>query len=113
MYTNQTAFDKVYKHLLTQNSQAMNADGTECAYRGSDGKMCAVGCLITDADYDPIMEGDEATWVIRDIDELSYVDSSLLNALQRMHDTGSPVMWRDKLQTLAIDYGLTVPKDLT
>lgn len=60
----QDIFNKVVTHLLTQNemSVAYRASGDPnikgmCAYRGKDGLKCAVGCLIEDDEYLPIMEG--------------------------------------------------------
>ncbi len=52
--TLQEIFDKVRTHLLTQGEQC--AFGGNCKYRGDNGKMCAVGCLIPDALYNPEIE---------------------------------------------------------
>ncbi len=54
-YECQAVFDKVVKHLLTQKRRSEGKQG--CAYRGKDGDMCAVGCLISDKAYDPEIEG--------------------------------------------------------
>ena len=54
-YECQAVFDKVVKHLLTQKRRSESKRG--CAYRGEDGAMCAVGCLISDKAYDPEIEG--------------------------------------------------------
>ena len=45
-------------HLAKQNMVAVSVDGT-CQYRGPNGSMCAIGCLITDeqiAQYDVVAE---------------------------------------------------------
>ena len=52
--TQQQIFDKVATHLLTQGAKSMMGD--TCRYRGSNGAKCAVGCLIKDDHYDPILE---------------------------------------------------------
>jgi hypothetical protein len=58
MKTLQETFDKMVNHLRKQNSKSLLADERDdtCAYRGKDGKMCAVGCLIEDEFYDPSLE---------------------------------------------------------
>lgn len=45
--------DKIEQHLIRQKARAATPGG-QCRYRTEDGLMCAVGCLITDADYNEI-----------------------------------------------------------
>lgn len=58
----QEIFDVVSTHLLTQKKQARQGVDDEglgsgiCQYRTSTGLKCAVGCLITDHQYTPVME---------------------------------------------------------
>lgn len=53
----QKIFDHVIKHLRKQGRQSLlDTDVIGCAYRGQDGDKCAIGCLITDKEYDPIIE---------------------------------------------------------
>lgn len=61
--TDREIFERVRAHLLKQNARSGivvtdddGEDSTECRYRGPDGMMCAVGCLITDEAYDERME---------------------------------------------------------
>ena len=54
-------FDYVVTHLKNQGSQSLlqslsSPNVLGCAYRGADNKMCAVGCLIADDEYNPDME---------------------------------------------------------
>ena len=52
MRTSQEVFDVVAKHLLTQNAKSMDDPWDEmCAYRGENGRRCAVGALIPDDLY--------------------------------------------------------------
>ncbi len=51
----QAVFNTVAKHLLTQGRQAMDSGG-HCVYRGKDGLRCAIGALIPDEVYDPVIE---------------------------------------------------------
>lgn len=60
----QTIFNKVVKHLFAQGCAASlprnpkdGAAYSGCAYRGPNGTTCAVGHLIPDRLYDPVMEG--------------------------------------------------------
>lgn len=46
--------DKIEQHLTQQKSRAATPGGS-CQYRTEDGLMCAVGCLIADADYNADM----------------------------------------------------------
>jgi hypothetical protein len=55
--TTQELFDYVTSFLLKQGEQSRGLGG-ECAYRGRDGLMCAVGCVIPDEFYSPSMEGE-------------------------------------------------------
>lgn len=50
---------KVRDHLLAQRAQCIDEAG-DCVYRRYDGAMCAVGVLISEELYDPVLEGQEA-----------------------------------------------------
>lgn len=91
----QKVFDKVVNHLLTQNKRSIeySADETSCAYRGVDGLMCAVGCLIADSAYNERLEGASSdTFSVHKaltasgIDVADRDDELLLLNLQLMHD---------------------------
>ena len=58
--------EKIRDHLTTQKARAVadvpSAPGesdivSRCRYRGDNGTMCAVGCLIPDERYNPEIEG--------------------------------------------------------
>lgn len=51
MMTAQQIFNKVAKHLATQQVQSRGRAGGKCMYRGRNGTSCAVGCLIPDSHY--------------------------------------------------------------
>jgi hypothetical protein len=91
-------------HLITQNKKSMNIGGF-CAYRGCDGLMCAIGCLIPDDVYNPNMDADCTLWSITrivGIDEHYH----LCCQLQGIHDGEEPSMWPTKLANLAMEFGL-------
>lgn len=57
--TDREIFDKVRAHLLNQGVKALTPNlpsGRICRYRTPDGLMCAVGCLIPETFYDPMIE---------------------------------------------------------
>lgn len=111
--TLQQIFDTVAVHLLTQGkpSKLTNEYGeTQCAYRGSGGRQCAVGVLIPDKYYDADMEGKTVEAVISSFsvpglprDPLSRA-ADLLSALQHLHDSFNPQDWRTQLGVVAINH---------
>ena len=54
----QELFDKMCAHLIKQDAPSilLGLDKT-CAYRGENGTMCAIGCLIDDKFYTSNLEG--------------------------------------------------------
>lgn len=104
---NDEVFTTVRTHLLTQNKQA-KLEGVGCRYRTPEGLKCAIGCLIKDEDYSPVMEG---MGLCRDNSELATalknngVDlsnpstQSLLIRLQTIHDSCSVDFWPDLLSS--------------
>ncbi len=125
--TLQQIFDKVVKHLLTQGKKAMmNAES--CAYRGKDNTSCAVGCLIPDRYYNPLMEG-RSVGVFESDDSgpqkelfVSAFDKSgiphdpesleLLQELQACHDNYEVHEWKSRLKYIGEDFSLKLPKSL-
>lgn len=114
----QEIFNKVAAHLLTQGRKAQrgaNVVGdtpTQCRYRGENGTMCAVGCLISDDVYTPELEGAP----VRRASVLGALKSSgvsvygdaimFLARLQTIHDTCEVHTWRDELEIVATQYDL-------
>lgn len=86
----QEVFDAVAKHLIRQNRPAQ-VEGS-CKYRTPSGLKCAAGCLITDCEYKPEMEGlgVESLCVSGDLPERLKPHVKLLSVLQRVHDMFSP-----------------------
>src|SRR4051812_34996113 len=109
--TNQEAFDKVVRHLLTQNKGSRNTE--TCLYRGPDGLMCAVGCLIPDDQYTPALDGDgigaEVSEIIDSVPALAGLDLDLLTDLQVVHDSSSVEDWRHELLKVANKHDLAMP----
>src|SRR5215510_14994918 len=104
--TEQAIFDQVATHLLRQNERAVDSKSLDCMYRTPDGLKCAVGCLITDEEYRPDMEGKtilllcELGWLHqRFLDHINF-----LCDLQRVHDCYLPNQWREDLRDIAEVY---------
>ncbi len=113
--TNQEIFDKVARHLLAQGELSTLCDMSTRAYRGVDGRMCAVGCLIMDEHYDPELEGRTVvSEPVLEALELSGVDVdyALLTKLQWCHDRVLPALWRKHLALIASNCGLSWPEGL-
>lgn len=109
MLTNEEISKKIRDHLTQQKAQSLRYGGgltTECAYRGIDGKMCAVGVLLADEDYNPVMEScgigrcdSDPRWVLlRDALTARYgthIDFCMLAEWQRYHDGSMYESWCD------------------
>ena len=115
----QQIFDKTASHLLKQGIQSTLEDDDTCAYRGQDGSMCAVGCLINDDAYNWYLEGTS-------VDDCKKVQKALRNSgiefdadgqvmrlltrLQTIHDTKEEGDWAASLGVLANELGLKFNK---
>ena len=108
-WSSQQLFDYVAKHLVTQGRAAMS--GAACCYRTPSGDMCAVGCLIPDADYEEWFEG-HTLELLPDLEALLGVDhSKLLHSLQIVHDYSlreeGISAARRQLYSVAANFGLS------
>ena len=104
--TKRAVFNKVAKHLLTQNCKSTGDSG--CMYRGYQGTSCAIGCLIPDKLYDWSMEGgfDEVIDKLEDKGAIKLVkcfkdNFDMLLNLQGVHDFTYVSEWRTALDKLA------------
>jgi len=111
--TNQQAFNKSAKHLLTQNKRSINLkantyDSNVCLYRSPDGSKCAIGALISDKEYRASMEGTCASELVRHAlpHKFRNVSTDMLQDLQEMHDENKPSTWGGKLRVIAKRYDL-------
>ena len=99
MMNKQQIFDTVVKHLAQQKRRSMaifvhrEEEINTCAYRGKYGDMCAVGCLIKDEDYSPVMETNPVDDLVRKglLPEYLKQHTGLLQALQLAHDSAFTV----------------------
>lgn len=103
--TQREIIERVTQHLLYQNSKSLLPNG-HCAYRGQDGKKCALGTLIDCEHYNEGLEGltvlDE---LVREALKKSRIDVDrltllVLEACQAIHDYASVEYWADYLTEL-------------
>ena len=107
----QEIFDKVVDHLRKQGHRSVDEYGS-CMYRAPNGDMCAVGCLIPDNLYRPVIEGIEAgpEGLMGDIlRTIGITDYNLVKSLQVLHDcnlefTGEN--FESKVSRIADNFGL-------
>lgn len=96
----QEIFDKVATHLATQKVASFQRF-QGCLYRGPNGTMCAVGCLIPDSMFSPDFErlplplekpnGSDALRLYEAVEKLGLAEfRPLLRDLQRVHDKLMP-----------------------
>ena len=119
----QGLFDKVAQHLLKQKTKSMQ--DRAFAYRGEEGRMCAVGCLIKDEFYRPSLEGkiilcngavqhavqqsldgEADSSVMTTAGTLTQQARHLLDDLQIVHDQRLTHHWKEELARLARDFKL-------
>lgn len=129
--TNQEAFNIMVRHLRRQHHKCFGDNG-ECAYRGNDGDMCAVGVIIPNKMYDKSFEGSrildllthdsydddcmyyklsiKAKIKIKQLKKfLSNVDVNMLIDMQLIHDCERVGSWDRYFEKVAVQYGLQLP----
>lgn len=110
--TDKDVFLYVKNHLLNQNYKCQDEDYSDCLYRSNsdDGLMCAVGCLISDINYNPGLEHKN----IEEPDIIEALDNSMpnwlinikmLTRLQNIHDGKRVEDWKFYLDELDSIYG--------
>ncbi len=111
----QNIFDTVAEHLLIQNEKSVFGD--VCAYRGEDGRRCAIGVLIPDEYYvesieDSTVFNEAVDGHLTNVLKANGIDINddytikLLRELQRVHDTNEIRDWPNELCQVAKRYGL-------
>ena len=130
----QHIFDKAAVGMLRQNRRSgrdkpvhkgSGQTSFGCEYRGADGCKCAVGFLIHDDDYDPVIENvtirnllggwgtfSEDLGAVRLWEALGKPDfdgerMDLLKRLQDIHDQKNLKEWKSNLKVLADDFNLS------
>lgn len=120
----QEIFNTVYTGLRAQGFEPSIVMDDACAYRGQEGRKCAIGFLIPDDRYSEDLEGCNP-WTLEsagyfsskfgkiDADpEKKAEDVFFLNQLQSLHD--SSVIYKDSMRNDFEDFAkknnLTIPE---
>lgn len=106
MFDRQKAFDTALNGLRKQGRRSMN--GWQCAYRGVGGLKCAVGFLIPDDKYSPIVEGFTANRVTHLVGGGADDGEFLIDMQDRLHDYQPDNLsnLEDEAQAFAACWGL-------
>ena len=113
----QEALNIAARGILEQGAYSLNKARTSCMYRGENGTKCAVGHLIPDDDYDPLMEGKAASdYKILDVIDVLCDNFFLCSMQARIHDIPSIEGWdeakfRERVNEFASAQGLKNPLD--
>jgi hypothetical protein len=115
--TKQEIFDKVITHLRQQNAKSIDyvmigpADKPKeqvmdprCRYLSSDGKKCAVGCLIKSEEYNISLEDQISSnlFLIHSFKERIGIDNkNLIFQFQLIHDSRLVNNWEREFKYLA------------
>ncbi len=126
--THQEIFNRAVQHLQVQGQAALLPHGG-AAYRGYCGG-CPVGCFIRPCDYVTAMEGVPIRYIAKPPEQVpAYMDVGiaalrrallrarinvfnpntveLLSCLQNVHDVFGKWEWRERLTSIARQFGLS------
>lgn len=88
-------FNESFEHIKQQGAPALN--GSLCAYRTNDGKMCAAGPFIKDYDSEE-MENRPFDIIAEKypdkVDPVAVKHKLFVNDLQKIHDDAADVCYR-------------------
>jgi hypothetical protein len=130
--THQNLFDDAVDHLFNQGHAALlpRGGGAYHGYRGADRGGCPVGSLISPRDYVTAMEGVPIRYIGQPPNTVpAHMDAgvaalkkallrsrvniydpatvSLLSCLQNVHDAFGTWEWRERLLSIARQFGLS------
>lgn len=103
----QRIFNKVSKHLLTQNKRALLYGRP--AFSDDKYNRCAYGCLATIRDHSGPMSMNYYTFYLKGIVGTKY---SLMEEMENCHDKLKPSRWPSRLRKIAKNFNLKIPDHL-
>jgi hypothetical protein len=118
----QELFNEAAPALLKQNKVSQIPDpyrevcsaDLACAYRGADGLKCAIGHVLTDAEFEALGGAEINSAGVGDVlkhancpARLKTAGSDFLSDLQTIHDSRKPVEWAGRLRAFAAEHGLS------
>jgi len=124
--TKQQMFDFMVNHLRSQGKPSVDtldqSCESPCMYRGSNGLMCAIGCMIPDSLYNSHLEGESVSMYLRvvGVSREAGTRSFLSMAQPYLHEDLSGELPEDFLTSLeenaiklADEYSLTYTPPVT
>lgn len=120
----QQLFDDVVNHLRKQGCKAsgknLYGDISTCLYRGDNGTKCAIGGIIPDELYNPILENrtchsimyptdlsdDKKPLCLQVGNLIGLSNESLADRLQVIHDADNVEDWEEGFKKVADEYHL-------
>ena len=125
----QEIYDGAVRHLFGQGGAAILPRGG-AAYRGQGGRCCPIGNLIGVSDYTTSMESVPVRYILKAANEIPrYMDAGvialrralkkaridvddrdtveLLSKLQNAHDVFGTWEWKERLHSIAHQFGLS------
>jgi hypothetical protein len=118
MMNKQEMFDTVARHLFAQGKRSVtvkNDTVNVCMYRGPEGTMCAVGCMIPDEMYSDLMEDRTVYSLFVDFPKIKefFGDDNrhFLRGIQMVHD--SVFHWEntDRMKRALLDFAILTGLD--
>lgn len=113
MSINEKLFCIAADHLVSQGKRSATVDDT-CAYRGTSGRMCAIGVLINNDFYNPEIEGISvshpedkvlSTVALSHSVNKKDIDVAMLRELQYIHDSQAVYNWDYLLMKISEKHG--------
>ena len=101
----QSVFDQIATHMMTQYTKSMAANHIECMFQTKNHLICVARCLISDDEYTNEMNG--FTWdELISIDLVPIAHWELIEDMQSIHDLYYVVDWPGEMRKIAKDLGL-------
>lgn len=109
--TTQKAFEISARHLLAQGvkSVLITTHHDSHAYRGLEGRRCAIGALIPNRSYRRTMVRKLVARLQEEYGLFPGIRLAVLEDLQEIHDLFEPDVWRERLRYVAVKHGLIWP----
>lgn len=101
----QITFDTVVAGLRKQNARSVGENGG-CLFRSPSGNKCAVGMLVPDNLYNPLMDNPKSDVTVWDLDVMKEHDRDLCSALMLVHDQKLIEDWENQFEGVAVRFGL-------
>jgi len=107
--TAQEILNTIAQHLIKQGQKSWDLTGLTCRYHTKEGLSCAAGCLLSDDEYSPEMEGKRVEVIWHMLPKRLLPHLSMIRDCQSIHDAFPAENWPFQLKVLAERLCLEVP----